>query len=206
MSQTKKSNVSYLFLLIALVIGSIIIIVRMKPWESKRDSDLSHSNELGDFELFQKFTTLKTTTVICRHLTKTSDGKCHDQANFPVCMYDGGDCCFPEIDDSECETCYCHMDNRRHPSSLEIDGKSRNPFRKKKLASLVLFLELENCDGEYRPMVGDGECDDLTNTYDCKHDQGDCCLEYIDDTYCITCICHETGLKHPLKSNISAAA
>ena len=54
-------------------------------------------------------------------------------------------------------------------------------------------------------MVGDGECDDLTNTYDCKHDQGDCCLEYIDDTYCITCICHETGLKHPLKSNISAS-
>ena len=45
-------------------------------------------------------------------------------------------------------------------------------------------------------MVGDGECDDLTNTHDCQYDQGDCCFEYIDDTYCITCICHETGLKH----------
>ena len=65
----------------------------------------------------------------------------------------------------------------------------------KKLASLV-FTVLENCNEEYRPMVGDGECDDLTNTHDCQYDQGDCCFEYIDDTYCITCICHETGLKH----------
>ena len=128
MSQTNKSNVSYLFLLIALVIGSIIIIVRMKPWESKKDSDLTHSNELADFEFEFWITTLKTTTVICRHLTKTGDETCHDQANLPVCMYDGGDCCKPEIDDSVCEICYCHMDNRRHPSALEIDGKFRNPL------------------------------------------------------------------------------
>ena len=60
----------------------------------------------------------------------------------------------------------------------------------------MTFTELQNCDEEYRPMVGDGECDDLTNTANCNYDEGDCCLDPIDDTYCIRCLCSETGIKH----------
>ena len=129
MPQTQKSNVSYLFLLVALVTGSIIFIVKMKPWESKKESNFNHNNELANFELEQKYkTTRKTTLKVCNFLHKTNDGKCHDEANTPICLHDAGDCCIPKIDDSECEICFCHNHQRRNPSALEQHGmKSCNP-------------------------------------------------------------------------------
>ena len=124
MTQTKKSNVSYLFLLVALVTGSIIFIVKMKPWESKKENDFDFSNEVDDFDLGQKFTTKKTTLRVCNFLHKTNDGKCHDEANTAICLFDAGDCCLQKIDDSECETCFCHTHQRRNPSALEVHGMS----------------------------------------------------------------------------------
>ena len=61
MSQNEKSNVSYLFLLVVLVTGSIIFIVKMKPWESKKETGFNFNEELDDFDVGQKFTTKQTT-------------------------------------------------------------------------------------------------------------------------------------------------
>ena len=52
--------------------------------------------------------------------------------------------------------------------------------------------------------IGDGSCDDHTNTELCSYDGGDCCLEpVIKDDYCIDCICHLDGTRHPSKNTES---
>ena len=37
--------------------------------------------------------------------------------------------------------------------------------------------------------VGDGICDDLTNTMQCNYDGGDCCLDPVNTQYCSECQC-----------------
>ena len=39
--------------------------------------------------------------------------------------------------------------------------------------------------------VGDGYCDDITNTIECNFDGGDCCGIYIITYYCNVCTCLE---------------
>lgn len=62
----------------------------------------------------------------------------------------------------------------------------------------------------YRPLwVGDGKCDDYTNTQSCDFDGGDCCLEYKDTTYCTECACKteddEEEIEPTNKNNSSTA-
>ena len=50
-------------------------------------------------------------------------------------------------------------------------------------------------------MLGDGYCDDSCNhpRTDFNFDEGDCCLEHINDVVCHDCICFEDCSKHPSK-------
>ena len=37
--------------------------------------------------------------------------------------------------------------------------------------------------------IGDGYCDDVTNTMECSYDGGDCCLDPVNTQYCSECQC-----------------
>ena len=55
-----------------------------------------------------------------------------------------------------------------------------------KLDFCVFIIE---CPGDLPTLVGDGYCDDVTNTADCNYDGGDCCLDAIQTNFCFNCIC-----------------
>ena len=38
-------------------------------------------------------------------------------------------------------------------------------------------------------LVGDGYCDDVTNSLDCNYDGGDCCGSFVNNQYCTECQC-----------------
>ena len=42
--------------------------------------------------------------------------------------------------------------------------------------------------------VGDGFCDDETNTAECNYDGGDCCGISVDTQYCSECTCHNSNV------------
>ena len=42
--------------------------------------------------------------------------------------------------------------------------------------------------------VGDGYCDDTTNTAECNYDGGDCCGISVNDQYCSECTCHNSNV------------
>ena len=46
--------------------------------------------------------------------------------------------------------------------------------------------------------IGDGICDDETNSLKCGFDDGDCCVNEIVDTNCYKCICHIDGKRHQM--------
>ncbi len=50
------------------------------------------------------------------HLLLVENGFCEDKSNSPECSYDGGDCCWPLINDPFCSNCVCHADNSKHES------------------------------------------------------------------------------------------
>jgi hypothetical protein len=43
--------------------------------------------------------------------------------------------------------------------------------------------------------VGNGYCNDETNTDKCNFDGGDCCGGHGYYSYCVLCYCHETGMR-----------
>ena len=54
--------------------------------------------------------------------------------------------------------------------------------------------------------LGDGFCDDITNTIECDYDGGDCCMSDINTQYCEVCLCHtSTTSTAPLLCNFTLA-
>lgn len=92
-----------------------------------------------------------------------NDGICDDINNEPECHFDGGDCCNENSHFGLCHDCVCY----------NFDGFQHS---------------LDNCSEPQ--LVGDGMCDDLTNTPECQYDQGDCCLDSVLNLYCTHCICY----------------
>ena len=50
-----------------------------------------------------------------------------------------------------------------------------------------------DCAKDKIAWVGDGTCDDATNSLECNYDGNDCCDEQSNTMYCLACICFETG-------------
>ena len=86
-----------------------------------------------------------------------------------------GDCCLPVINSEWCEECICHEDGKRHPDDPEQTTQA----------------------GCHLPNIGDGYCDDSTNTAECNYDGGDCCNINSWYLYCKECICYPEAPQNP---------
>ena len=102
----------------------------------------------------------------CTFLELIGDLNCNDELNNEDCLFDGHDCCLGIINDQFCSNCTCHIDQRKHEAHC-LWGK-----------------------------IGDNICHDECNRHEFHQDQGDCCLDYIDDTKCSTCICRWDYKRH----------
>ncbi len=79
---------------------------------------------------------------------------------------------------------YCHL------AYVIIDQASK---AKDNIAKVVT-KDANVCGGPESFMIGDGICDELTNTGQCRWDGGDCCFDRSkkDSTLCTTCTCKVT--------------
>ena len=114
--------------------------------------------------------------------------------------YDGGDCCSPNQSynfcNFDCCECFCHQEGIQY----EEPGFGTPP------PGPVDLLPVDpntgsTCISSY---IGDGFCDADCNNGENGFDDGDCCLDVIQDQYCNAveggCICHEDGMVHPAES------
>ena len=125
------------------------------------------------------------------------DGFCDDAVNDGECGFDGGDCCLPDIIDDYCSYCICYANQTL--SMFCTVWKFKNfPFLKKlHLNSYVLA-----CNPNEMWLLGDGYCQDSSNSEQCDFDGGDCCLNQI-IAACYDCICYEDGTRHPEEKGIN---
>ena len=137
------------------------------------------------------------------------DGYCDGGCNVPnpdndptttADDYDGGDCCSPNQSynfcNFDCCECFCHQEGIQY----EEPGFGTPP------PGPVDLLPVDpntgsTCISSY---IGDGFCDADCNNGENGFDDGDCCLDVIQDQYCNAveggCICHEDGMVHPAES------
>lgn len=117
-----------------------------------------------------------------------TNSKCQDEFNTKECNYDGHACCWPQIDDSECKRCICHLDNTRHPPytapnkiipyQSEIQG-----IKTEYIETCAKLIEMKNFPFTFQDTV----CNQEANNRFCNYDQGACCkVDYIDWTAAIT--------------------
>jgi hypothetical protein len=120
--------------------------------------------------------------VECRNPSWIGDGFCDDETNVPECNWDGGDCCFPESDFTECDACECH-------GAVHDNGYQNG-------------LDEHGCHPSW---IGDGQCDDETNTLECQFDGGDCCGDAVDARFCTECACLPIGVDATSTTNSAGA-
>ena len=61
---------------------------------------------------------------------------------------------------------------------------------------LIFLIFSWFADCPYLELIGDGFCNDETNSENCNYDGGDCCID-INTDYCIECICyHQDNCRH----------
>ena len=82
--------------------------------------------------------------MICPNYTSIGNGICNDENNNPICQYDGGDCCLPNVNITACTECHCN----------NIDG------------------DFDPCPSYGQ--IGDGQCNDINDNLICSHDGEDC--------------------------------
>ena len=122
--------------------------------------------------LFSSIIWLISNATACWSWTNINNGYCNGITNTEICDFDGGDCCLPEVNLSDCESaeCVCHEDGLIHYEPIYCE---------------VMVL-------------GDDICDDTHNTPDCNFDGGDCCSPSSIMTYCNLCQCfNETNYVTP---------
>ena len=59
-----------------------------------------------------------------------------------------------------------------------------------------------DCEDSFK-FKGDGYCDEVCNHPEHGFDDGDCCLDIVDGTYCSSCFCYEDCTYHELKQNLN---
>ena len=52
----------------------------------------------------------------------------------------------------------------------------------------------KGCPEDKHSWIGDGACDDVTNTIECNYDGNDCCDDNPRTIYCYECICFDMGM------------
>ncbi len=164
------------------------------------------------------------------------DEFCDGDNNNAACNYDDGDCCLAALfcNTTRCAgiECICHETgiSNCHPCSFIDNSECDGPYNHILCAydggdCCLATTECSFCFGEYTcachltgkyhctcPFGGDLICDGANNVEMCNFDDGDCCLEIADCSYCSGdyCLCQDTGQNHcsesddnscPLKGN-----
>ena len=101
------------------------------------------------------------------------DMQCDDINNNLDCIYDGGDCCGPNVNTQYCYICQC----------LEEDGGGSG-------GTTTPYGTTTSCFGD-SSWIADGICDDITNYEGCFFDGGDCCGSNVNTQFCTQCLCLE---------------
>lgn len=113
--------------------------------------------------------------VMSCDVTWIGDSYCDDSNNNAECQYDGGDCCGPNVVLDYCSECTCKDPEN---GGSETESQCEKP-----------------------QWIGDGFCDDETNTEMCEYDGGDCCDGNSDMSYCIQCQCLASDCQNNLMSD-----
>ena len=199
--QAKKSGIflAILVILLGLIAAGIptYLILQKEEIEpikkfSKPTKKPEESNQTTTTTLTTSATTSTTTEYIIDTTTVSAevslcavsntwsgDGFCDDEGNIVECNFDNGDCCLPFINNLYCLECFCYQDNSQH-GIYETTTATDNTYT--------------TCSSSMLEYIGDGYCDDSANIPVCNFDQGDCCLEPIQDQYCIECQCVEFNI------------
>ena len=118
-----------------------------------------------------------------------SNGFCNDETNNEECQFDGNDCCGACANTELCSDCNCHDENQLDFSCKHwIKYKCR--YLGDKYGSNNNPTIFTGCESDNPLWIGDGYCDDETNTEGCNFDGGDCCGSSVNDQYCEECICY----------------
>ena len=97
------------------------------------------------------------------------DGYCHDYTNNLHCGFDLDDCCGSVcVNTEKCKDCKC-----KTGIIPGINWPCYTFFIPKNTSFLSALLI--KIPGIKNALVGDGYCQDLTNTAECNFDGGDCC-------------------------------
>jgi hypothetical protein len=104
------------------------------------------------------------------------DGQCDDATNTPECGFDGGDCCVENVNTDHCTKCQCLTSGTEPPIPTTTSTTTS-----------TLTTASPDCIRE--SWVGDGFCDDATNTPECRFDGGDCCGVNANKRHCTKCKC-----------------
>jgi hypothetical protein len=102
------------------------------------------------------------------------DGQCDDATNTPECGFDGGDCCGENVNSVHCTKCQCLTSVTEPPIPTTTSTSTSTTAS-------------SDCIRE--SWVGDGFCDDATNTPECRFDGGDCCGVNANKRHCTKCKC-----------------
>ena len=133
------------------------------------------------------------------------DGYCNDETNTQQCNFDGGDCCGSCIISDFCTNCSCIGGITGNCQDYDLacplwvnSGYCQHTY--------VDYMN-ENCgescgtclgnvigNGVPNVLVGNGYCNDDTNTQQCNFDGGDCCLLNVNTDYCSNCSCSGSGV------------
>ena len=118
------------------------------------------------------------------------DGYCHDVTNKAECNFDGNDCCGFCINTEFCIECECHSNYNLSKYFHQIIYMFYVTLTNKWLFVLACNIFMQH-------WVGDGFCDDQTNSPDCYFDGGDCCGTDVNNLLCTTCECIGGGKTAP---------
>ena len=172
-------------------------------------------HECSDYTVATKNITSKGKLILCDQ-DWIGDGICDDMCNSSEYHFDQGDCCLANDKlNSHCDQCqcYCQLNNEEFEPS-ENTMMPNNPEWPECYAPPDEPADLD-LDSICHLMIGDELCDDLCNHPEQNFDGGDCCLDFIEVTYCNDCFCYndcshhmsercaELGT-HPNKANSSA--
>ena len=124
--------------------------------------------------------------------TWSGDRYCDDGGNIDECNFDNGDCCLPIINSLYCIECFCHQDGTQHDFMSQTSTVKINTFN--------------TCSSHKLAYIGDGYCDDTTNVPICNFDGGDCCLDPIQDDFCLFCQCFEGNMTSECSTDLFTLA
>ena len=153
-------------------------------------------NECSNYTVLAMNITSKGKVLLCNQ-DWMGDGICDDMCNTLEFQFDQGDCCLANDKwNTHCDGCQCYCPlNSEELEPSENPMVTANPEWPQCYAPPEEPLHLD-LDSICHLMIGDELCDDLCNHPEQNFDGGDCCLDFIEVTYCNDCFCYSDCSHH----------